>query len=71
MSQQQIQEFIVQEIKVNRMSRPKKGFTIQGRDQKSLNHWVNFLVERGYTESEASIIFNDAKDMAILELASA
>lgn len=70
MSQVKIQEFIVQEAIINRMADFKKGQTLASRDASSERKWTKFLAERGYTEQEATIIFKDALDMAILEVKS-
>lgn len=63
-----IQEYIVQEIKINRMTCLKKGQTIASRDDSSEEKWTRFMVDRGYSEWDAAVIFKDAHDMAILEL---
>lgn len=68
MSQQKIQEFIVNEIKVNHLAGLKKGQTIAARDERSKFKWGAFLCERGYTGQEAEAIVKDAYDVAILEL---
>lgn len=68
MSMIKIQEYIVQELQINRMADFKKGQTLVKRDESSKNKWVKFMAERGYSEEDAEIVFNDAKDMAILEL---
>lgn len=68
MSQVKIQEYIVQEIKINHLAGLKKGQTIAARDEKSEQKWTRILIERGYTEWDAQVIFKDAHDMAILEL---
>ncbi|MFJ3465902.1 hypothetical protein [Achromobacter spanius] len=68
MSQVQIQQFIVQEIRVNHCAHFRKGQTIAKRDRKSKEKWTEFLIARGYSNEEAAVIFSDARDMAILEL---
>ncbi|UZV40305.1 hypothetical protein [Pseudomonas phage vB-PaeM-YQ78] len=70
MSQIKIQEYIVAEIKVNHCAHLRKGQTIQARDDRSSEKWVAFMVERGYSASEAAILFKDAHDVAMLELAA-
>jgi len=68
MSQIKIQEFIIQEIKINHVAGLKKGQTIAKRDARSSEKWVRVLTERGYSEQDSAVIFKDAHDMAILEL---
>lgn len=68
MSQIKIQGYIVTEIKVNHCNHLRKGQTIAARDAKSAKKWTEFLIERGYSATEAAQIFADAYDMAILEL---
>jgi hypothetical protein len=70
MSQIKIQDYIKEEIKVNHLAGLKKGQTIAARDERSEKNWVGKLVERGYGEQDAAVIFKDARDMAILELQS-
>lgn len=71
MSQIQIQQFIVEEIKVNHCAHLRKGQTIGKRDGRSERKWTDFLVARGYSGCEAALIFGDARDMAVLELSAA
>ena len=68
MSQIKIQEFIIAEVKVNHLSHLRKGQTIKARVQRSFEKWTKFLTDRGYSEWDAEVIFNDAHDMAVLEL---
>lgn len=70
MSQIQIQQFIMSETKVNHLAKCKKGQTIAARDERSKAKWTRFVVERGYTQTEAATIYKDAFDMALLELSA-
>lgn len=71
MSQIKIQEFIISEIKVNHCAHLRKGQTVKARDDKSNAKWVKFMMDRGYSSIESDEIFKDARDIAVLELASA
>lgn len=68
MSQIKIQEYIVQEVKINHLAGLKKGQTIAKRDEYSEQKWTRFLTERGYSKEEAVMLFKDAHDMAVLEM---
>lgn len=68
MSQIKIQEYIIAEIKVNHCAHLRKGQTIKARDERSNAKWVKLMTDRGYTSLAATEIYQQAHDMALLEL---
>jgi len=70
MSQIKIQEYIITEVKVNHCAAFKRGQTLKARDEASKARWTKFLIAHGYSATDAEIIYGDAYDMAILELAA-
>ena len=68
MTQVATQKMIITEVCVNAMAYLRKGQTIKARQERSKARWVETLVQKGYTQSEAGMIWQDAYDVAMLEL---
>lgn len=59
---------IVTEVCVNACAYLRKGQTIKARQAKSEARWIETLKIKGYTQKEAEQIWQDAYDVAMLEL---
>lgn len=70
MTQVATQQMIVTEVCVNACAYLRKGQTIKARQANNKARWTETLTSRGYTQKEAEQIWQDAYDVAMLELKS-
>ncbi|UZS00857.1 hypothetical protein [Pseudomonas phage vB_PsaM_M1] len=69
MSMIKIQEYAMAAFKVAKTAHVDKGDKMSDRVSNTRKYWIKFAVDKkGYTIADASLIIQDAEDMADLEL---